>query len=645
MDYNKRRKRVRPLLTLLAVLLISGMAFYAVSVPRHMGQTNATGGVLDLSDADFERTIHPLNGEWEFYFGHLYAPGNFALGDPEGKALIDVPQTWSEQGYPTAGFATYRLTLRTDEPELMLLVPEIPDASTVFVNGRRVFTAGMVSDAGATVVSVRNALIPFETEGGVAEIVVQASNEEWIESGISYRIETGRPDVLQGDALLRRVVLAGFLGIAFAMFLYHMILFLHRRNEKVYLAFAVTCLIIVLRFSMETNGLVQMFLPNGMGASLVVLYLSLLPLHAAAITLFTHAALRLPLKGRVRIATYILTLAVPAVVPFIVPYPGPYIYASLIPLAMVTVSAVRSKRLHANPYNGLYLVALVIFIVWAPLTKRILGDSLFMPGVASNLFLILSQCVMLSIGYTEAKRRDEELVERNALLDNLNRMKDEFLQNISHEMKTPLTVISTNVINADDLLDFDGDKTALRINLRSAQAEVMRMARMVDSAMEFSSAKESRQMLEALDIAMLIRADAQTYHYLLERHGNVLSLEIPDALPPVYGNADTLSQVLSNLLSNANRHTENGGISVIVTEREGAVEVTVRDNGEGVAPEVLPHVFERGVSTEGTGFGLFICKSIMDAHGGRISLENNPRGGACATFVLPTYTENTEVNT
>jgi signal transduction histidine kinase len=454
----------------------------------------------------------------------------------------------------------------------------------------------------------------------------------------------GRPDVLQADALFRRVVLAGFLGIAFAMFLYHMVLFLHRRNEKVYLAFAMTCLMIVLRFMMETNGLVQMFLPNGMGVSLTSLYLSLLPLHAAAITLFTHAALRLTLKGKIRIAAYILTLAVPAVIPFIVPYPGPYIYASLIPLAMVTVRAVRAKRLRENPYNGLYLVALVIFIVWAPLTKRFLGDALFMPGVASNLFLILSQCVMLSIGYAEAKRRDEELVERNALLDNLNRMKDEFMQNISHEMKTPLTVISTNVINADDLLDFGADKTAIRLNLRSAQAEIMRMARMVDSTMEFSSAKEDRQMLEALDIAALIRSGAQAYHYLLKRRGNVLSLEIPDTLPPVYGNADTLSQVLSNLLSNANRHTENGEISVIAAGRSGTVEVAVRDNGEGVASEVLPHVFERGVSTEGTGFGLFICKSVMDAHGGRISLENNPGGGARATFVLPVYAESMEVD-
>jgi signal transduction histidine kinase len=288
-----------------------------------------------------------------------------------------------------------------------------------------------------------------------------------------------------------------------------------------------------------------------------------------------------------------------------------------------------------NPYTALFVVSILIFIVWAPFTKLLLGDLYFVPGIASNLFLIISQCLMLAVTYADAKRRDQELVERNAALDNLSRMKTEFMQNISHEMKTPLAVVSTSVLNADDLLDFDADGAEIRASLRLAQAEVMRMSRMVDAAMAFSSAEETSQRMGTLDIGALVRTAVDAYRPLLERHGNTLALDIPDALPPLRGNAEALSQVLSNLLSNANRHTRGGRIQVAVARGEASVTVTVRDDGEGVDDAVLPRVFDRGASTGGTGLGLAICKAAIDAHGGRITLKNNSGPGACAEFQLP----------
>jgi signal transduction histidine kinase len=296
-----------------------------------------------------------------------------------------------------------------------------------------------------------------------------------------------------------------------------------------------------------------------------------------------------------------------------------------------------------NPYTALFVVSILIFIVWAPLTKLWLGDLYFVPGIASNLFLIISQCLMLAVSYADAKRRDQELVERNAALDNLSRMKTEFMQNISHEMKTPLAVVSTSVLNADDLLDFDGDRAEIRASLRRAQAEIMRMSRMVDAAMAFSSADETSQRMGTLDIGALVRTASDAYRPLLARHGNTLVLDIPDALPSPRGNAETLSQVLSNLLSNASRHTRGGRIDVAVARGEGSVTVTVRDDGEGVDDAVLPRVFDRGASTGGTGLGLAICKAAIDAHGGRISLRNNPGPGACAEFQLPVLGDDDEV--
>ncbi|MDR2656513.1 MAG: sensor histidine kinase [Oscillospiraceae bacterium] len=648
---NKEKAKTRFLFTLLAILLISGAAFCAVSLPRRAGEAEATGGVFDLTGADLSKTLYTLDGEWEFYYGRLYTPEDFALGEPEGKTFINVPETWGNQGYPTAGFATYRLTLRADEPELMLLIPEIPDAGVVFVSGRRVFTAGAVSDSdggAGTVVAVRNAFVPFETVGGRAEIIIQASNAEWMESGICYSIEMGRPGALQGDAFFRRVVLAGFLGVAFAMFLYHMALFLHRRSEKAYPAFAMVCLIIVLRFAMETNGLVQLFHPKGMGAFLTALYLSLLPLHAAAITLFTHTALRLPLKNKIVAAIYALTLAVPAVLPFISPNPGPFVYTSLIPMAMAAVSAARSKTLRENPYNGLYLAALIIFIIWAPLTKRFLGDALFMPGAASNLFLILSQCVMLSIGYADAREKEQELTVQNAILWQTARIRADMLGVLSHEVRTPLTVMSAyaQYVVEDMRRQQGGIDRQTEQDLAAISEEAKRLSELTTNALRLSrmgatetANGEAPLETSAFNIGEAVRLIAGLFRPVMEKQGRALTLSLPDDMPDVNGNADALSRLLWNLLDNALTHGEYGDIEVNGGADGCNVRIVVKDGGVGIPPELLSHVFERGVSgkSDGAGIGLALCKEIALRHGGDVTVESEPGKGTAAALFLPIY--------
>jgi len=93
--------------------------------------------------------------------------------------------------------------------------------------------------------------------------------------------------------------------------------------------------------------------------------------------------------------------------------------------------------------------------------------------------------------------------------------------------------------------------------------------------------------------------------------------------------------LLSNLLSNANRHTKNGEISICAAQADEVVTVSVRDTGEGIKPMYLPRIFERGVTTYGTGYGLPICKNIVEAHNGTISIESVSGKGTAVTFALP----------
>jgi signal transduction histidine kinase len=118
-------------------------------------------------------------------------------------------------------------------------------------------------------------------------------------------------------------------------------------------------------------------------------------------------------------------------------------------------------------------------------------------------------------------------------------------------------------------------------------------------------------------------------------------LEVSDGLPLVYGNDREFTQVIFNVLRNADTHTENGVVTICAELEEGLVRVAVSDTGTGIAPELLPHVFERGVHGDkgGSGFGLAICQDIISAFDGKIWTESDGHSGTRAVFTLQPHAE------
>ncbi|MFT3958511.1 MAG: ATP-binding protein [Desulfovibrio sp.] len=102
-----------------------------------------------------------------------------------------------------------------------------------------------------------------------------------------------------------------------------------------------------------------------------------------------------------------------------------------------------------------------------------------------------------------------------------------------------------------------------------------------------------------------------------------------------------LTQVVFNIMQNAKDHTEQGSVFIRAARKNGSIIITVADTGSGIAPELLPRIFERGVkgANGGAGIGLAICKEIMDAHGGCIRIANNNGTGAVVTLTLPEHRE------
>jgi len=266
-------------------------------------------------------------------------------------------------------------------------------------------------------------------------------------------------------------------------------------------------------------------------------------------------------------------------------------------------------------------------------------DYITKPFSAPLLLKRIEIHLLLESQKRELRFFNDNLVAENATLDSLSRMKTEFLGNLSHEIKTPLTVILSDIQRIGREIRKQGFENArVKESISRANDEVMRMARLTDSAIKMASMQEYHDKMDFINAASLFSTSAEGYRSIIEKKGNTLTINAEKNLPRIYGNADQLIGVLSNLLTNANKHTQNGEIIINIESRERFVAATVKDTGAGIPAEILPQVFNRGVSGSGsTGMGLPICKNIVEAHGGKIDIKSVRGKGTIVTFTIAVH--------
>ncbi|HEX2061763.1 MAG TPA: ATP-binding protein [Thermoanaerobaculia bacterium] len=249
----------------------------------------------------------------------------------------------------------------------------------------------------------------------------------------------------------------------------------------------------------------------------------------------------------------------------------------------------------------------------------------------------------------------EELARRAALaVDNArlygeaqeaNRAKDEFLANLSHELRTPMTAIIgwAHLLQLGGLGAGDADVGLATIR-QSAQAQ----AQLIDELLDVSRIVTGKMHINCTLVLLpeIIHAALAAVRPASEAKRQRIDVVVPDGELWVYGDAARLQQVFWNLLSNAMKFTPAGGaIRVEAVRRGGMIEVCVHDTGEGIAAEFLPLVFERfrQVTTSarrrtGLGLGLAIAKELVDLHGGSIAAASDgPGRGATFTVTLPLH--------
>ena len=631
MNYKK-------LLPFLAAPLILFMC-YAIWAGLFTGfrpSVRGENGVWDLRGINFAEINNVfLTGPAEFIHEELLTPQEFEARESE----IVVGHVITRYRYSTS-----RIRLLMPEDGYFTFTRVSAEfASRIYVNGIWLHDVGTPGDSPENESPLTTRIFfTARPENGVIEIVKQVSNFTHRMDATPQYWGVGSYDYLY-EALRSMYTAAILMGLYFALFMLFMLLFFLWRGYPPALYFALFCLFWFIRVGVTGSKLFAVLFPWMDGA--VMLRLEYIALPVAAV--LVSAVIR-ELFPDVLQKSFIIILTVLSA--------GWVVFFMVAPTMLMSYTIMYCL--------GMYVAAIVYAVIRFALKLRkpdktqiifLAGAVVYMYGILRDItyylnhnmdFLVLppfeghnfTRVTLLAFVFCQAAAI---FIAAMREVENA-KMKTEFLQDIKHEVRNPLHIISIGTDFTNQCLDTGGMDDEARNMLRIIQNEAIRLGRMIEGMVELATESDIGQGKNAnrqrLNFAEMLKTCAENARLFSEHKGNTLRVEISPDLPFVYAEAEQLNRVPVNILSNAVTGTENGEIVLSAFSDEAYVTVCISDTGEGIAPELLPHVFERGVSGKGgKGFGLSMCKIIVEAHGGTIKIESEQNKGTSVTFTIPVY--------
>ncbi len=253
----------------------------------------------------------------------------------------------------------------------------------------------------------------------------------------------------------------------------------------------------------------------------------------------------------------------------------------------------------------------------------------------------------ITIGLTSARAYEQERQRAEALAE-LDRAKTAFFSNVSHEFRTPLTLMLGPL---DEVLPEASERLSpehLDL-LVAARRNGIRLLKLVNTLLDFTRIEAGRVQAsyQPTDLARFTREIASTFGSAMQSAGLRFSVECLPIAGPAYVDRDMWEKIVLNLLSNAYKFTFAGEVALTLKPQDGAVELEVRDTGVGIPKEHLAHVFERfhriestrARTYEGTGIGLALVEELVKLHGGRVRVESAVGTGSTFTVTIPSGKE------
>jgi len=263
-------------------------------------------------------------------------------------------------------------------------------------------------------------------------------------------------------------------------------------------------------------------------------------------------------------------------------------------------------------------------------------DQEFLGFIARRAAIAFENMGLRELMERQAKKFEERVAERTERLKDMYKLQSKFLADVSHEFKTPLAILKMHAGCFASCKDHEQKKAWYVMD-----ATIDRLSRLVSNLLDVTKKCSSCGGLRKsiLLVEDLLRETYDDCMMLAQDKG--VDFRISTCKISILGEKDKLKEVILNLLSNALRHTSAGeSIMLMAREFDGEAEIAVRDTGSGISQEHLPHIFERfyrieGSSATGTGIGLYLCRQIVEEHGGTITAESRIGGGSSFIIRLP----------
>ncbi|GAA3932699.1 response regulator [Litoribacillus peritrichatus] len=617
--------------------------------------------LLDLSGADFsEQNVHPLDTEWGIIWNRFSSPTIV----PETTQPYVIPSVWNNVVRPDGqqgplGAATLYLDLKLPKniEGVYLKLSDLPSAGVVWANGIKVIEQGtpaLSAELEQPGYSSKTAYISAKQER--IRLAIHTSNFHYKEGGFWSSLLITGPSGLNQLVTLPTILDSALTVLLLIFGGLFISLYLARKKETAALFFGCFCLAVGFRNGITGEHILNNLLPVltwniSERLEYICFYISV-PLFIAFVNrLYPHYQSHKTeiVFSAIAVTFSILTLALHSTQYTLLAIPYQAIASvAVIYILRIAILAFLHKRKSAILFGLSCLIFIVSFILDL-LTHNMILQLPMVTEWGVTAFLIL-QAWLLNQRYAFSLTNEELLSERlqrqNIQLQKIDAMKDDFLAQTSHELRTPIhgiSALSDLVLKQEQNIDKDS-----QTNLRLIHSSSIRLANLVNDILDLSSIKHNnlKLSLTSVSVAPLIEQVTTSLRPLLKGRPVTLQTKIPDQIPNVMADEDRLQQILFNLIGNAIKFTSNGHINVIVEQEPNEkLKISIRDTGLGIDHSETSEIFEaykqgqqQGEVLGGHGLGLTITKDLLSLHNSELQVRSIPGHGSTFYFTLDTTT-------
>lgn len=605
-------------------------------------------------------SLHVLTKGWEFYPDLcLDENWNTEEGIFDSPEVITIGQFGNfksfHQDASPFGSAVYRkqLYLEPTSKGWLLELPEIYSAGKIYVNGILLYSYGNLSEEHYRI-HIQNTLIPLPS--GNVEIVIQASNYSHYYSGVVYPPVLGQTDTVTRLVICRLIFYAFLCFFTLGCAVVSFTVWFRRQTDSLYAAYGLLCLC----FSVHICYPLIHWLGISMGELSYVIedtaYFAVL----VCMTVLTCRLAGSVWNRKVYIACYIFSIAMTAfpLLAFYILFPllpqFISIYSQIIALSKIVMSvylilAAFLGTLQKPQYvwllsgNAVFGFGILIDYLTAGRYEpvRFGWQTEYCGFVMVLLFTILisdyNRRALIQRQYL-TEHLQEEVEKKTVHLTAMMEERKQFLSAVAHDLKAPVAAINTYIdyikssgIDSDDELQhyldvIDNKSSQIQNNVQSLQL--------------FHTETSHRDPAEFFDCSEFLRyVYSETLPYA-DANGLYYQLELPDQTCQIYGHRENLFRAFENLVINATEHTPvEGTLTLSAVYTNDIAQIMFKDNGEGIAPEYLPQIFNYEFSTKKNpglrGLGLYFTRISIEECGGTITAESQPGEGTGFCINMP----------